>query len=60
MKLKDKNGIVYQMVKKDGNYYLITSYFNRISQKQKVRIEVKGKENIFKYIKNNQLERVEE
>ena len=48
MKLKDKNGIVYQMVKKDGNYYLITSYFNRISQKQKVRIEVKGKENILR------------
>lgn len=56
MRLKDKNGVEYRTVKKDGNYYLITSYFNRYTQKQVTKVEVKGKENIFKYIKNNRLE----
>ena len=56
MKLKDKNGVEYRAIKKDGEYYLITSFYNRNTQKQKVNVEVKGKENIFKYIKNNQLE----
>jgi len=60
MKLKDKDGMEYQTVKKDGNYYLITSILDRYTQRLKVRIEVKGKENILTFIKNNGLVKVEE
>lgn len=58
MKLKDKNGVEYRAIKKDGEYYLITSFYNRNTQKRIVNVEVKGKENIFTYIRNNQLEEV--
>lgn len=56
MKLKDKYGLEYRTIKKDGNYFLITSVLDKYTQKLKVKVEVKGKKNIFTYIKNNQLE----
>jgi len=60
MWLKDKDGMKYQAVKKDGNYYLITNFLDRYTEKRKVRVEVKGKENILTFIKNNGLVKVEE
>lgn len=56
MKLKDKYGLEYQVVKKDGNYYLVTALLNRYTNKRMIKVEVKGKENINTFIKNNQLE----
>ena len=56
MKLKDKHGFEYQVVKKNGIYYLITSILDRYTKKTKIKVEVKGKENINTFIKNNQLE----
>ena len=56
MKFKDKAGMEYQTIKKDGDYYLVTSTLDKYTKRRTVKVEVKGKENIFTYIKNNQLE----
>lgn len=56
MRLKDKYGIEYRTAKQKGDYYLISVVLNSETKKYRVRTEVKGKENIFKFIKNNKLE----
>lgn len=56
MKLKDKYGLEYQVVKKNGIYYLIRVWLDRYTNKRKIKAEVKGKENINTFIKNNKLE----
>ena len=56
MKYKDRLGGVYRTIKKDGRYLLVTAVFDKYAKKERFKIEVEGKENVFKYIKNNQLE----
>lgn len=56
MKLEDKYGMKYEVVKKNGNYYLITALLDKYTNKRTIKVEVKGKENINMFIKNNKLE----
>lgn len=58
MKLKDKYGLEYQVVKKNENYYLIRTSLDRYTNKRSIKVEVKGKENINTFIKNNKLVKV--
>lgn len=41
MKLIDKYGLKYQTIKKNGNYYLITTRFDDYTQKRKVKVKDK-------------------
>lgn len=53
MILIDKNGAKYRAIKKDNEYYLILEYRDINNKK----IEVKGKDNVLKYIKSNGLKK---
>ena len=58
MMLIDDKGLKYRAIKKNGEYYLITEhtkYKNTGNKIKYARIEVKGKNNVFTYIKNNDL-----
>lgn len=63
MLLKDEFNLKYKTLKKDGHYYLV-SVQHRQGYKNKgdnyYKIEVEGKENVFTYIKNNKLVKIEE
>lgn len=54
---KDEHGLTYYFVKKNGNYYLLEKIKQFQTKKYIYKVEVKGKENIIKYIKNNGLKR---
>lgn len=51
MILTDKEGTRYRAIKKDNEYYLILEYLDKDIKK----IEVKGKNNVMTYIKENKL-----
>lgn len=55
----DEYGQRYKAVKKNGEYYLLTLNNDKY-RKRKYDIEVKGKQNILMYIKNNKLKKYEE
>lgn len=60
MKYIDKYNILYKVVKKNDKYYLL-KYLRSSNTKEYERfVEVKGKENIIKYIKNNGLKRCDD
>lgn len=56
MRYKDKLGTNYKTIKKDGRYLLVTAIFDKYAKKERFKVEVEGKENVFTYIKNNKLE----
>ena len=60
----DESGLKYKAVKKDGKYYLLMNYTkadNTPGQKIEVKkIEVKGKQNVLTYIKNNKLKKYDD
>ena len=56
MRYKDRLGTIYRTIKKDNRYLLVTTTFDKYGNKERLKIEVEGKQNIFTYIKNNQLE----
>jgi hypothetical protein len=49
----------FKAVKKDGKYYLLTCHTDNFKGEYR-KVEVEGKENIYKYIKNNKLRKYEE
>ena len=55
----DNYGMKYKTIKKDNNYYLITTHSNCNKRPKFCKVEVKGKQNILTYIKNNKLVRCE-
>ena len=55
----DKNGAKYKAVKKDGNYYLLMNY-TKADNTPGQKIEVKGKQNVLTYIKNNKLKKYDD
>lgn len=60
MTLIDNYNIIYKVVKKNGQYYLIQEHFDKYKKKKFARVIVKGINNINTYAKNNHLKRVEE
>lgn len=56
MRYKDRLGTIYRTIKKDNRYLLVTTTFDKYENKERLKIEVEGKQNVFTYIKNNQLE----
>lgn len=56
MILIDKNGVKYRAIKKNNEYYLIIEYRDTDTKK----IEVKGKQNVLTYIKNNKLKKYDD
>lgn len=56
----DKDGMKYKAVKQNNKYYLLTIHSNNKGDSKYHKIEVKGKKNVMKYIKNNKLKRYEE
>lgn len=56
MILIDKNGAKYRAIKKNNEYYLIIEYRDIDTKK----IEVKGKQNVLTYIKNNKLKKYDD
>ena len=63
MLLKDPYNLKYKTIKQDGKYYLV-SVQHRQGYRNKgdtyYKIEVEGKENVFIYIKNNNLKKIGE
>lgn len=57
MKYIDNYKVIYQTVKKNDKYYLLR-YFRKSSKEYGRVVEVKGKENIAKFIRNNELKKV--
>jgi hypothetical protein len=55
----DSAGLKYKTVKKDGEYYLLSSHLDNW-KKEYYKIEVTGKRNVLVYIKNNKLKKYEE
>ena len=55
----DESGLKYKAVKKDGKYYLLMNY-TKADKKKKKKIEVKGKQNVLTYIKNNKLKKYDD
>lgn len=49
----------YKTIKKDGQYYLVTVHYDTRTKKY-YKVEVKGKQNVLTYIKNNKLRKYEE
>lgn len=54
---KDKHGLYYYVVKKNDNYYLLEKLRQSNTKQYVYQVEVKGKENIVQFIKNNKLKR---
>ena len=54
---KDEHGLYYYVAKKNGNHYLLEKLRQSNTKQYIYQVEVKGKENIVKYIKNNGLKR---
>lgn len=54
---RDRHGLTYYVIKKSGNYYLLEKLRQSKTKQYVYEVEVKGKENIIKYIKNNGLKR---
>lgn len=55
----DEFGLKYKAVKKNGEYYLLTIHSDT-DKHQYYKVEVKGKQNVLTYIKNNKLQEYEE
>lgn len=59
MLFKDKYNLKYKALKHDNKYYLVS-----VSRGNKnnicYKVQVSGKENVFKYIRNNKLVKIEE
>ena len=49
----------FKAIKKDGEYYLLSLHTDNYKHEYH-RVEVKGKENVLIYIKNNKLKKYEE
>lgn len=60
MKLIDKYGQVYHLLKKNDNYYLAIYKYNPVMKKYRYEVDVKGKRNIEVFIRNNGLVRYED
>ena len=60
MTYKDQYNILYKTIKKNDKYYLLKYLKNSNTKDFDRIIEVKGKENIAKFIKNNRLKRCED
>lgn len=60
MTLRDNYNIIYKVVKKNKQYYLIQEHFDKYKKTKFSRVIVKGIDNINTYAKNNHLKRVEE
>lgn len=58
MRFKDRYGMKYRAIKKNNNYYLISEHYDTCVKSKYVRIEVKGKDNVFTFIRNNRLVRI--
>lgn len=59
MILIDKNGAKYRAIKKDNEYYLLMNY-TKADNTPGQKIEVKGKQNVLTYIKNNKLKKYDD
>lgn len=55
----DGNGLKYRAIKKDNNYYLLMHY-TKSDNTDGEKIEVKGKQNVLTYIKNNKLKKYDD
>ena len=55
----DESGLKYKAVKKDGKYYLLRNY-TKADNTPGQKIEVKGKQNVLTYIKNNKLKKYDD
>lgn len=55
----DESGLKYKAVKKDGKYYLLMNY-TKADNTPGQKIEVKGKQNVLTYIKNNKLKKYDD
>ena len=55
----DESGLKYKAVKKDGKYYLLMNY-TKADNTPGQKIEVKGKQNVLIYIKNNKLKKYDD
>ena len=55
----DENGLKYRAIKKDNNYYLLMHY-TKSDNTDGEKIEVKGKQNVLIYIKNNKLKKYDD
>lgn len=60
MKLIDKYGMIYYPKKKGDNYYLCVKRYSQVNNEMRYVVEVKGKENIEHFIRNNCLVKYEE
>lgn len=60
MTLIDNCNIIYKVVRKNGQYYLIQEHFDKYKKRKSAHVIVKGINNINTYAKNNHLKRVEE
>ena len=60
MKLIDKYGMIYYPKKKGDNYYLCVKRYSQVYKGMTYVVEVKGKENIDHFIRNNHLVKYEE
>lgn len=56
MRYKDRLGTNYKTIKKDGRYLLVSATYDKYAKRERLKVEVEGKENVFTYIKNNKLE----
>lgn len=60
MTLTDNCNIIYKVVRKNGQYYLIQEHFDKHKKRKSAHVIVKGINNINTYAKNNHLRKIEE
>lgn len=58
MTLIDNYNIIYKVVKKNGQYYLIQEHFDKYKKTKFSRVIVKGIDNINTYARNNHLRKI--
>ena len=60
MTLIDNYNIIYKVVKKNGQYYLIQEHFDKYKKTKFSRVIVKGIDNINTYARNNHLRKIKD
>ena len=58
MTLIDNYNIIYKVVKKNGQYYLIQEHFDKYKKAKFSRVILKGIDNINTYARNNHLRKI--
>ena len=59
MTLIDLNGLKYKTIRKNDNYYLVIEKYDCMRKSKHYEVVVKGKKNVFTYIRNNGLVKYE-